>query len=218
MSFILDALKKSESERLRKRSPDISDVPVAGKRRNTSVWAGLIGALLAVNAIVVTALLLRSQPGLPPSPPAAEHEAEPVARSELLPEQSAVHTDSDSRAAAPTPAAAAPQSESIARPEPKTEPSPQPASVTAAPPVQRARPVETLLTFQDVKASGSVDLADLHIDLHVYSESPADRFVFINMNQYRESGVLAEGPTLREITPEGVVLEYRGTMFLLPRE
>jgi general secretion pathway protein B len=193
MSFILDALKKSESERLRKRSPDISDVPVAGKRRNTSVWAGLIGALLAVNAIVVTALLLRSQPGMPPSQPAAGQEAEPLARSEPLPEQAAVRTDPDRRAVAPAPAAAAPQSESIARPEPKSEPSPQPASVTAA-------------------------LADLHIDLHVYSESPADRFVFINMNQYRESGVLTEGPTLREITPEGVVLEYRGTMFLLPRE
>jgi general secretion pathway protein B len=218
MSFILDALKRSESERLRKRSPDISDVPVAGKRRNTAVWAWLIGALLAVNAIVVTALLLRSQPGLPPSPPAAKYEAEPVTRSKPLHEQSAARTDSDSRVAAPTPAAAAPQSESVARPEPKTEPSTQPASVTAAPPAQRSRPVETLLTFQDVKASGSVDLADLHIDLHVYSESPADRFVFINMNQYRESGVLAEGPTLREITPEGVVLEYRGTMFLLPRE
>lgn len=218
MSFILDALKKSESERLRKRSPDISDVPVASKRRNRSVWAGLIGALLAVNAIVVTALLIRSQPDMPPSPPAAGREAEPVARTEPLPEQSIVRTGSDSRTVAPTPAAAAPQSESSVLPEPKTELPPQPVSVTAAPLVQRSRPVETLLTFQDVKASGSVDLPDLHIDLHVYSESPADRFVFINMNQYRESGVLTEGPTLQQITPEGVVLEYRGTMFLLPRE
>jgi len=218
MSFILDALKKSESERQRKRSPDISDVPVAGRRRNSSVWAWLIGALLAVNAIVVTALLLRSEPDVSPLPKTAEPAELPVARSEPLPDRSEARTDADNLAAAQPPAEAERQPESTRVPAPTSRPSPQTVQSQVAPPAPRARPVETLLTFQDVKASGSVDLQDLHIDLHVYSESPADRFVFINMNQYREAGVLAEGPTLREITPEGVVLEYRGTTFLLPRE
>ena len=61
-------------------------------------------------------------------------------------------------------------------------------------------------------------MPDLNIDIHVYSEKPADRFVFINMNQYRENATLTEGPLLREITTEGVILEFVGATFLLPRE
>jgi hypothetical protein len=38
------------------------------------------------------------------------------------------------------------------------------------------------------------------------------------MNQYRENATLSEGPRLRHITAEGVILEYLGTTFLLPRE
>lgn len=42
--------------------------------------------------------------------------------------------------------------------------------------------------------------------------------MFINMSRYGEQATLAEGPKVREITPEGVILEHMGTRFLLPRE
>ena len=38
------------------------------------------------------------------------------------------------------------------------------------------------------------------------------------MSKYREKDRLAEGPSLEEITRDGVVLDYRGTRFVLPRE
>jgi hypothetical protein len=38
------------------------------------------------------------------------------------------------------------------------------------------------------------------------------------MVRHREKSRLAEGPVVQEITPEGVILDYRGTRFLLPRE
>jgi len=38
------------------------------------------------------------------------------------------------------------------------------------------------------------------------------------MSKYKERATLTEGPTVKEITPEGVILEYGGTDFLLPRE
>jgi general secretion pathway protein B len=69
-----------------------------------------------------------------------------------------------------------------------------------------------------MQVAGSLNLPDLNIDIHVYSAVPADRFVFINMNQYRENATLAEGPLLREITEEGVILEYGGAAFLLPKD
>ena len=56
------------------------------------------------------------------------------------------------------------------------------------------------------------------MDIHVYSDIPEDRFVFINMNKHKEGSRLAEGPLVREITPEGVILNQNGTSFLLPRD
>lgn len=79
-------------------------------------------------------------------------------------------------------------------------------------------PEETWLTFADVRASGSLGLPDMHIDLHVYSNNPAERFVFINMSEYREQDTTEEGPRLQRITPEGALLEYRGSTFLLARD
>ena len=38
------------------------------------------------------------------------------------------------------------------------------------------------------------------------------------MVRHQENSRLAEGPVVREITPEGVILDYVGTEFLLPRE
>ena len=75
-----------------------------------------------------------------------------------------------------------------------------------------------LPTIHEVRANGAIVLPDLHLDIHVFSDIPEDRFVFINMSKVRENSRLAEGPVVEEITPEGVVLEYSGTSFLLPRE
>ena len=52
MSFILDALRKSEHERQRGAVPGISHVPLAAPRREVPRWAfGVIG-MLAVAVIV----------------------------------------------------------------------------------------------------------------------------------------------------------------------
>ena len=73
-------------------------------------------------------------------------------------------------------------------------------------------------TLQEVRASGSINLPDLHLDIPVFSPVPDDRFVFINMSKLREGSTLAEGPVVAEKTPEGVVLRHEGHLFLLPRE
>ena len=84
-----------------------------------------------------------------------------------------------------------------------------------APPTAEA---VSLPTFEALRAQGQLSLPDMHIDIHVYSGRPEDRFVFVNMTKYRENATLTEGPTVVQISPEGVVLDYFGTRFLLPRE
>ena len=205
MSFILDALKKSEAERKRQDAPGIANIPQSTENRGGSRWIWVIVGLLAVNLVVLTGVVLK-----PDSEPANEQTAtslqspaaEPAVREQVV-------------ATAPSPAATAPASPAVA--SPMTD---QPADQQQSPPVAAPAPVNTvtLPTFEALRSQGQLSLPDMHVDIHVYSGQPADRFVFVNMSKYREKATLSEGPIVEEITPDGVVLEYFGTRFLLPRE
>jgi general secretion pathway protein B len=65
MSFILDALKKSETDRQRQNGPALFEVKVAPPRTGLPLWAVALAALLAVNLVIVAWVLLRR-----PAPPA----------------------------------------------------------------------------------------------------------------------------------------------------
>jgi general secretion pathway protein B len=71
MSFILDALKKSESDRQRQASPALFEVKVAAPRRRFPLWAVALGLLLVVNVLVLSWVLLRRQEAPPPVAAAA---------------------------------------------------------------------------------------------------------------------------------------------------
>lgn len=82
MSFILDALRKSEHERQRKAGPALADVPVAATRSRTNTWATAAIALLVVNLAALGLLLLRKANEAPAStaslPEAAAKATEPA--------------------------------------------------------------------------------------------------------------------------------------------
>jgi general secretion pathway protein B len=59
MSFILDALKKSETDRQRQNGPALFEVRVAPPRNGLPLWAIGLAALLAVNLVIVAWVLLR---------------------------------------------------------------------------------------------------------------------------------------------------------------
>jgi len=61
MSFILDALKKSESDRQRQSGPALFEVRVAPPRTRLPLWAIAIALLLLVNLGIVMWMLLRHQ-------------------------------------------------------------------------------------------------------------------------------------------------------------
>jgi general secretion pathway protein B len=61
MSFILDALKKSENDRQRQTGPALFEVKVAPPKAGFPVWAIAIVVLLVINMVIVGWLLLRHQ-------------------------------------------------------------------------------------------------------------------------------------------------------------
>jgi len=215
MSFILDALKKSEAERQRQSTPGIADLPQAAPNQAPRRWLWAVGGLLVINLAVLGGLLLQSRQAGGPAPvPSGAPSVEPAAVS--------VATDSAREAPGMAPPVT-PQPRQVAEerpivttpiernraPEtrPELAPGPRPATVADGP-----------VSFNELRASGDLQLPDLHLDIHVYSDMAADRFVFVNMSKYKENAVLSEGPRVTEITPEGVILEFRGQEFLLPRE
>lgn len=199
MSFILDALKKSETDRQQQTSSEFASVPSSSGDSNSLKWLWILGALLLVNAVVLFGVLMRDNaPAQDVAIATPQRSDMPVVAQPTFEEQVAA-----AKLNQPPPAA-------ITQAEP---PTPQVAAASA-PTSSGAR----VLTFDEVRVNGTVQLTDLHLDIHVYSDVPAERFAFINMTKLRERSQLEEGPTVTEITRDGVVLEYQGITFLLPRE
>jgi general secretion pathway protein B len=84
----------------------------------------------------------------------------------------------------------------------------------AAPAADAAVDPDNLPTMQDLIASG-VTLPPLQLNLHVYDEAAASRYVLLNSRRMREGDVLPDGTRLQRITPRGVVLNSGGRVFLL---
>ncbi|MCO4811061.1 MAG: general secretion pathway protein GspB [Gammaproteobacteria bacterium] len=206
MSFILDALRKSETDRQQKGSAEFTGVPTSNSREKPPRWLWGLGLLLAINVVVLLGLLLRpdAQPAVATTaPPAQAIEAAPVAKDEFASQVAAARENAPPREE-PRPIAT------------QAMPEVSQASVASAPPA--AVSSNFLPTIHELVANGTIVLPELHVDVHVYSEVQEDRFVFINMNKHMEGSRLAEGPRVREITRDGVVLDQNGITFLLPRE
>lgn len=237
MSFILDALKKSETERQRQGSAEFATIPASRAVSSPPRWLWVLVLLLLINLVVLAGILLHDEPAAttpassPPasSPPAVAPAVTPAATPADTGQPPAAGTASfeariaDARRRQPPPSVVeevtpapepAPTDEIAEQRPPATQPN-ESASASAS---ETETETLSLPTLTQLRVGGILNLPDLHLDIHVYSETPADRFVFVNMSKHREHSRLASGPVVERITPEGVVLDYQGTRFLLPRE
>jgi general secretion pathway protein B len=237
VSFILEALRKSEHERQRQAGPGIADLPVARPAPRTPVALIAIGALLAVNLAVLLYFLLRDEA------PAVVHEPPRSATTSAAAPQDGGEAAADStpsgESAAPAPTASAipapvqqelrPLSaevlpEAATPPQSTPPPAPDPSLLPPAPrPQPAARPPvssseEILPRLESLPPQATAGLPELRLDLHIYATLPQQRAVFINGRRYGEGDTLPEGAEVQAITTDGAVLRYRGLRFLLPRQ
>jgi general secretion pathway protein B len=229
MSFILDALKKSENERQRQGGPALFEVKVAAPKPGLPLWAVALAALLVVNIGVVIWLVLRKPAQAAVQTPAVVPQAAPVSAvppPAALNQAPAASLEAQSAPAAvagsaqPPPASAAAEDAEPLNPE-DYEPAVAPASVSASAPA--AEPahasrgtIEGLPTYDEVVAGGGVP--EITLNMHVYAVKPLERFVFLNMQRLREGDSLSNGVRVEAITQDGVVLSHNGTKFVLARE
>jgi general secretion pathway protein B len=212
MSFILDALRKSEHERQRSEVPGLSQVPLAAPQPRLPGWAfAVIGVLVA--AVLALGGAWWQSARLPSDGTAAEPTVErrvelppPSARS-AAPPQAAPSRPLQQEAGAPSLAAAAGSSADVA-----DAVAPVVAATVGSPDETPALPSAAAL------AAEGIALPSLRLELHAFSAQPRERFVFINGRKYVEGERLAEGPQVVAIEPTGAVLTHAGRRFLLVQE
>jgi general secretion pathway protein B len=245
MSFILDALKKSEIERQRQTAPGLMDSGPVQPRARFPLWAVALVALLGINLIVLLFVLTRGTGGTPavpgsrttlattlsqnPAPAAVEHfsplDTAPATAPVYAPE---IPAAGESAASGSTVAGATAGRGASTVSAPTVHPSTA-ANGSASVRVPHRR--DPLLTDDDHKAdeevlpsiteitlAGQQALPELHLDVHVYATNPSDRFVYINMRKYHEGATLQEGPVLERIRRDGAILNFQGLRFVLPRQ
>lgn len=224
MSFILDALKKSEAERARQAGPALLEMRIVRPRRRVGLWIVTLVVLLGINLAVLLWYVLRQpeaaattaasvQPVAVPAPPAATappaaamvNPPEPVMLPAALPPPAAFVADPGA------PIAGASATENAISDNPADfEPA---ASITPGS-VRVERSAAIRPNYKEI--SGRVP--ELRLDLHVYAPRLQDRYALINMHKVKEGDRLPEGPRVVEITRDGVVLEWQGSEFMLGRE
>jgi general secretion pathway protein B len=203
MSYILDALRKSEQQRklvrdLKLEQPASREAPPPRRP-----WWPAAFVLLVAGAAGVGAYLAL-QPKAPP--PAASATVEP--------------------ASAPQPAPANPPLAPVVTPTGDSGPirdlanqgqppaQPVPAPLAAA----RAQPdTQTVPFLREMPGEFARSVPELTVNIHVYAPDPAQRVLYINNRQVREGEAVADGVYVESIVADGVVLQRLGTRFKLPR-
>lgn len=186
------------------------------------------GAVLKVEAKNAAA----ARSGLPQAPPAAvaapgpgkplnaaaansamAAAMKPPTRTTATSPAAAASTPASSTAvAAPPPGAPAPATPGATAPAVSAKTTPASAATTAA-----SKPTPDLPLFWQLPYNVRKDLPSFALSMHVFSSDPKSRFVILNGNRQVEGDVLGTDVNLREIRPDGVVLEFHSQRFLVPR-
>lgn len=87
----------------------------------------------------------------------------------------------------------------------------------AAEPAAPAPPDEVLPRLEDLPYADRRDLPPLKFSMFRWHEDPGQRFVVFKERRVGEDGVLGQELWLREIRPDGVVLDFRGKRFFVAK-
>jgi len=217
MSYILEALKKADQERTLGSVPDL-ETPHWGVRRSARNyrWVWVVAALLLVNGVLLAFLFGRGTgveepPAIVSSVPSTT--PEPVIPVSPVPGAGTTVVTRPRSVIQPAPAPRPSVMTQAAVPAtvPETAPAPAPANVPQAVPPRPRQPGVQLWSDLSLEFRSGFQLP--HIDVHVYADQPARRFILVDLQKYREGDTLESGAVIEKILPQGLQLYYQGTRF-----
>jgi general secretion pathway protein B len=231
MSFILDALKKSETERQRGDAPALYEMKMAPPRQGVATWLIVLAALLVINIVVLSVVLLRGNHGAPAAVDAGTAAAPvtapvtaPAAIQPPLPAPTVITPAPEPTPVTTPPATAAAQNPGATDDDAPAVEAPRGAAGGGVQAGNQGGVEATggnsgeLPTYQQAATAPGANLPELALNLHSYSTNPADRFIFLNMTKLREGQSSPQGVRVETITPDGAILSWQGSKFLLQRQ
>lgn len=215
MSYILDALKKSELERGNGAIPSVQTIHSSAlnyHQQRRLLWPWILIAVLLANVLILL-YFLRTGPDSEAAS-ASEHAREISPGSSVS--QNRVSADNSPAPAPKTPAPGAPASippaTAVSAPaaQPPAQMKPTPAKVTPAAPSSSREP---LLDIDELPAEIRRQVPNMVFSAHVYSSNPVQRSLVINNRFMEEGDAFSHDLILSEITRSGAVFAFRGYRF-----
>ncbi|MCK4710626.1 MAG: general secretion pathway protein GspB, partial [Gammaproteobacteria bacterium] len=233
MSYILDALKKSEQERGHGNIPDVQTVHSSGlnyRSEKKIVWPYILIAAVILNLIAITYFILSketpvaSQAIVPAeiTPGRIVEQHIPDAKLEPITTETKEQTvDTAMNNSSIVAGSIVAGSKAADKPASVAVTAPQPAAATPVIAAEKTQiRVETqaetqtvIVDFYELPESIKSQLPIIDISAHVYSSNPLQRSIVINNNFMEEGEYVLDGLILYEITPDGAIFSFQGTIF-----
>ena len=243
MSYILDALRKSDQQRRRGAAPALltGQGTAAAPKQPALLSYGLLALVLLGAGIAIGWLRpWQPEPAVPApvaiaqNPAGPDQSQAPAVRPDMAPKlEPEPHTQNSTLAApdvpAPVPAPVQVRPHAAARikterqsverqsaaPNAVVEVSKNAAAPEPEPPpgTADAAPAQNVISLAELPLSLQQELPPITISVHAYSGRPAERLVGINNRMLREGDYVVPGLKLEQITPEGMVFGYKGYSF-----
>lgn len=226
MSYILEALKKAQSERQLGTAPTIHTMPIptASSERDPRDRLPLLLAGGGVVLALAAGLMWWRQGAVPAAPaapavlevtqapPPAVIVVPPAPAVVQVPVQVPVPVPVQVAAAAPA-APAAPVTPAALQPQPAPAAAPMPKPVPPARDAVAAAPEENLPFMAQLPEQVQRELPKLAFGGYMYSKNPADRLLLIDNVLRHEGQEVAPGLVLEQLQPRAAVMNYRGTRY-----
>jgi general secretion pathway protein B len=225
MSYILDALKKSERERRRGSLPDPLTVqePLSHEKKRRALWPLVIVAALLINAVIfglwfgsrysqkapvvgqeVNRIIQELQANMPQSVSEIKDKQQDISnkdipnKEKLPPVKKQEHSFQGK--------------ENTSINMQKTSP----GNTLSEPPTEKEIPPPDktkLYSLNELPSSVRQKLPDFSLSVFLYADEPASRIVRVNGNMMKEGQYLSSGLKLEEIVPDGVIFSYLNYRF-----
>jgi len=215
MSFILDALNKSETNRADRLSGTQAPRTASPVKQHRSIKPAFIMVIVVLLATVFSLWLwlqTQQQPAPGSTQPLSAPEEKASAnqasiettptweRMQLQVQPLTTSADINNEA---LPLATQDEHSALAKKNivPQVEPE-QPSGISA-----------NIPTRQELSGAEQASLPPLHIDGHIYDPSPSRRMIIINGEIAHEKQHMNNGILIEEITPTGAILNHHDTVF-----
>ncbi len=221
MSYILDALKKSEQERGRGSSPGIQTIHSSSinyHRDKRTYWPYILIFIALLNLVAIIYFITDKDKG-------GQDQAELSTSQTSSPLVNETSTSKSMITAPPKINTA--DAVDVAEPQSKTEIDietqkyePVAAAKPATEPDLREKTIDIpvdkqkdIINYHELPDSIKQGLPAILISAHVYSSNPLHRSIVINNNFMEEGEYVIDSLILHEITPGGAIFDYDNILF-----